>query len=168
MRWHQIKVYRPPSGKSKSSRIAINRQQLPNYVRNWWQHKVSTGKFYKEPEAVLPGMDYEGDLNWPRRASFLSMYHDFIRSVGKEINCTHGQFIHYLHKYTPLDAGSGKTITYKREDGRKLWSASRSFIEIPGIENARQDIEQGQSTDRRSDQSWENNNNSEGAKWYPT
>lgn len=167
MRWRRPAIYRPPTDRSNHSKKLINRQQLPNYVRNWWEEKVSSGRLYLHPEAMNEGTEYEGDVNWPRRASFLSLYHDFIHSVGKQTDCTHGQFIHYLHKYTPLDAGHMKRLNLRREDGSKLWSVTRSFIEIPRIEGARRDNSGRESADKRGDQGGQSTENTEGAKWYP-
>lgn len=168
-RYVKNKAFVPPrKNGSKSSKIAINRQQLPGRVRDWWESKVTSGSLYLYPEVALAGDDYEGDLKWPTRASFLSLYHDFLCYVNKEINCTHGQFSHYLHKYTPLDAGTPKKVVIRTSTNEKLWEATRTMIEIPRIENARRIDSTREEDHTGRSRTGESTKDPTGAKWYPT
>ena len=161
------KVFRPVRDRTRTGRDKINNQQLPGCLRNWWQSKLDRGVFFQYPEMFQPEQDYEGREDWPDRVAFPSLHADFVTFAGKDVTCSHAQFVYYLHKYTPLLAGTPKQIKILRTDESLLWKSSRTFIEIPRGQDAKLPYEARTASDRRGDRPEASQGDTYGTEWSP-
>lgn len=125
------RLYRPKIRDSKTKEVLKMREATIVCVRDWW-HRVNESKqLYFRPEFVRERVDYIGTLPWPDKASFISLYRDFMSEYGDKALCSASTFAYYLHEITPLMAGESKRTRLSLPNGELYLYVSRTFIDIP-------------------------------------